>query len=928
MNDKKGLSILLMLVFAGVLGYLVFAEGLTLSGFDSLDLNRTIFDASPASGSNNSGNINLSVMVNSTANIANVSFMWQLISNNSFMRNITYHNTTADHGYANQSMFGNHSGGKYNFNTSSLNTTTGLPDGIYNLSIYYCNISTENSAMSCAVNSTFRTWITIDNTIPAVSPIPLPPGMNLFSISTYNVTFNASIKDLTIQTAAGVFAPGLVIFHFDNATGNDFNVTPENKSGYWSYSFNVSSLHAGDQLIKIFANDTASRGGNNSNITQTIIFNVNTPHNVTWQTNDGDGWGFLSYNQTFNITIGNRIANKTNYPIEYVIFQFDNASKTGSMNITNTSEAADGYFWRIGVNVSKFPVGTHTVKIFANDSLGHTNATESITFAINNSAHNVTWQTSDGDGWGFLSYNQTFNITIGNRIENKTDARITDVIFQFDNASKTGSMNITNTSGAADGYFWRIGVNVSKFPVGTHTVKIFANDSLGHYNNTETIIFAINNTPQNVTWDASYGTVTKEVRHGLLQSQNFSAKNSTVFFNVSIYNLTDAAPFAVIFMFDNATGTDFNLTNGTNVVAGQYWNVSYNMSALQEGNHTITVFVNNSLGHFNKTEKISFFVDKTAPSVTVSCTPSAATVGNTVTCSCSAVETDGNSSGIKTSARFSGSSSSTESTTASGTSGNSQTCYAEDFAGNSGTGTGSWTVTAASSGGSGGGGSGGGTSSGVTGTFAKEVWTSINAGETAKVEVTNGAIGITEVSFSVADTTYGAWLKVEKKDSLPSDVQSFSGKVYKNVEITENNVKKALSGTAKIEFKVTKVWLSENGLGKDDVAMHRYAEGKWNELKTTVGEDDGTSQHYTAETPGFSYFVIGQKAGAVAGPAKEAAEKVAGEKAAAGEEAAGEDAAVGEEVVAGEGKGIWTWIIVVLVIIALVAIAFWLKKRQ
>jgi len=715
MNDKRGLSILLMLVFAGVLGYLVFAEGLTLSGFDSLDLNRTIFDASPASGSNNSGNINLSVVVNSTANIANVSFMWQLISNNSFMRNITYHNTTADHGYANQSMFGNHSGGKYNFNTSSLNTTTGLPDGIYNLSIYYCNISTENSAMSCAVNSTFRTRITIDNTIPAVSPIALS-YTGIFNITSYNATFNASIKDLTIQTAAEVVAPGLVVFHFDNASGNDFNVTPENKSGYWSYFFNVSSLHSGDHVLKIFANDTASRGGNNSNITQTITFNVNSPHNVTW------------------------------------------------------------------------------------------------------------------------------------------DASYTDLS----------------------------GVN------------------------------------------------------GRVARQNFSAKNTTVYFNISVINASvkpnGATPRldSVIFMFDNATGNDFNLSNGS-VLTQQgiafFANVSYNLSALQEGNNTITVFVNDTLSNVNTTEKISFFVDKTAPSVTVSCTPSAATVGNTVTCSCSAVEADGNSSGIKTSARFSGSSSSTESTTAAGTSGTSQTCYAEDFAGNTGTGTGSWTVTAASSGGSGGGGSGGGTSSGVTGTFAKEVWTSINAGETAKVEVTNGAIGVTEVSFSVADTTYGAWLKVEKKDSLPSDVQSFSGKVYKNVEITENNVKKALSGTAKIEFKVTKVWLSENGLGKTDVALHRYAEGKWNELKTTVGEDDGTSQHYTAETPGFSYFVIGQKAGAVAGPAKEAAEKVAGEKAAAGEEAAGEDAAVGEEVVAGEGKGIWTWMIVVLVIIALVAIAFWLKKR-
>lgn len=179
MNDKRGLSIFLVMILMGVFAYFVLADGLIPFEFTSLEGNNTIYDASPVTGSNNSGNINLSVVVNDTANIVNVSFMWQLISNNSFIRNITYHNTTADHGYANQTMFGNHSG-RYNFNTSSLNTTTGLPDGVYNLSIYYCNISTANSAMSCVVNSTFRTRITIDNTIPAVGPVAFPAGQDFF----------------------------------------------------------------------------------------------------------------------------------------------------------------------------------------------------------------------------------------------------------------------------------------------------------------------------------------------------------------------------------------------------------------------------------------------------------------------------------------------------------------------------------------------------------------------------------------------------------------------------------------------------------------------------------------------------------------------------------------------------------------------------
>ncbi len=837
MNDKRGLSIFLVMILMGFLTYLAFADIIS-EGYTPINgtPNNVLLEVSPIAGANISGNINLTAVVNDTASILNVSFMWQLVSTNVFSKNITYSNITEVKGYANQTRFGNVSGGSYNFNTSSLNTTTGLADGIYNLTLFLCNGSISDNAIvgtTCWTNSTFsRTTITVDNTIPAVAPVALPPGQDLFIVSTYNVTFNVSIKDLTISTAAVTAAPGLVTFHFNNATGNGFNTTPVNQSGGWVINYNVSSLKSGTHTIKVFVNDTArtGAGATNSNITQTITFTINNPHNVTWD-----------------------------------------PSYTG----TTYSGSPSGY--------ANFTV---------------------------------------------ISYNYTFNVSVKNASVKPAGALPSmQVVFQFNNASGN-DFNVSVTT-AYVGQYYNFSYNISSLHSGLHRVTTYVNDTMGNVNSTEFITFTVNN-PHNVTWDGAYSS-TAPAYHGSPQRQNYSYNNGTVYFNVSIFNASVKAPDsmppiqAVIFMFDNATGNDFNVTNSSAAVSGRYWNVSYvNVSALVEGNHTVTIFVNDSMGNVNTTEKIHFFVDRTAPSVTVSCSPSAATVGDTVTCSCSATETAGNSSGIKTSARFSGSGSASESTTASGTSGNSQTCYAEDYSGNSGTATGSWTVSAASSGGSGNSGGGGGTPTGVTGQFAKEVWTSINAGETAKVEVTNGAIGVTEVSFSVADTTYGAWLKVEKKDSLPSDVQSFSGKVYKNVEITESNIKKALTGTAKIEFKVTKVWLSENGLGKTDLAMHRYADSKWSELKTTVGEDDGTYQYYSAETPGFSYFVIGQKSGAVAGPAKEAAaEKVAGEKAAAGEEAA----AAGEEVVAGESQGIWTWVIVVLVIIGLVAIAFWLKKR-
>ncbi|MBS3124625.1 PGF-pre-PGF domain-containing protein [Candidatus Woesearchaeota archaeon] len=163
----------------------------------------------------------------------------------------------------------------------------------------------------------------------------------------------------------------------------------------------------------------------------------------------------------------------------------------------------------------------------------------------------------------------------------------------------------------------------------------------------------------------------------------------------------------------------------------------------------------------------------------------------------------------------------------------------------------SQTCTTSTSSSSSGGGSAGGASGGVpvnvAGTFAQEVWTSINSGETATVEVANGAIGVTEISFAVDQTTFGAWVKVERIESLPATVSSFGGQVYKNVKITESNVEKVLKDNkATIGFKVTKTWLSENKLSTNQVAMFRYVNNAWTELKTTLGEDDGTYVHYSA----------------------------------------------------------------------------------
>ena len=554
----------------------------------------------------------------------------------------------------------------------------------------------------------------------------------------------------------------------------------------------------------------------------------------------------------------------------------------------------------------------------------------SINVGIDNTAPLVVFSTAttdatSGENFTLSSLNQTFNVSIKDLSIHTVAAGAAPglVVFEFDNASG----NAFNISGAGIGTpgnqsgYWSISLNVSALHAGSNTVTAHINDTAGKANRTVTLTFNVN-TAHNVTWFEDATT--------LIAGQNFSASGSTVYLNLSVVNSSRFAPITqVFFMFNNASGNAFNVTNGSNAAVSnqpgvRYFNASYNMSALAEGSHTITAFVNDTLGNLNKTESISFTVDKTAPSVTVTCTSNPAS-GATVTCTCTATDAG---TGVSVAARFKGGTNSESTTTGTaGSSGTSSTCTATDYVGNVGSATGSWTVSSASSGGSGAGGSGSGTSTGVAGQSAKKTWSSVNTGETATLDVKNGAIGVTKVEFKAEDTIYGAWVSVSKKDSLPSSVSAFSGKVYRNLQFTKSStVKEDVVSDFTISFKVANSWMSEQGLTKGEVAMHRFADGKWSQLPTGLGTDDGTYTHYTATTPGFSYFVIGEKEAAAA-PTVEGAPADLPVDEVTGEAMVGEEVAEGDAMVAKEATSLaMLWIIVAVVLIG--ALLWWFLRKK
>lgn len=207
--------------------------------------------------------------------------------------------------------------------------------------------------------------LTVDTTLPAVI-ISTPANGSNFSRGTQS--FNATIGETAINS---------VMFSFDNATGNGFNVTPTNVSGNWNTNLDLLRLAEGLNTMTVLANDTAG----NANNTQFVEFTIDrTPPAVTISTPLNErNYTIASGNQTFNITISDATLS-----VETVRLSFDNASGIG-FNVTAAiiSGAANSGVWSASYNVSNLEQGTHTVTILANDTISNLNNTQTLTFNLN-----------------------------------------------------------------------------------------------------------------------------------------------------------------------------------------------------------------------------------------------------------------------------------------------------------------------------------------------------------------------------------------------------------------------------------------------------------------------------------------------------------------------------------------------------------------
>ncbi|MEK6876068.1 MAG: PGF-pre-PGF domain-containing protein, partial [Nanoarchaeota archaeon] len=226
---------------------------------------------------------------------------------------------------------------------------------------------------------------------------------------------------------------------------------------------------------------------------------------------------------------------------------------------------------------------------------------------------------------------------------------------------------------------------------------------------------------------------------------------------------------------------------------------------------------------------------------------------------------------------------------------------------------------------SGGGGGGGAAAVSAVTDSKAQVWQSVPAGSSVSLDVDKSTIAVTSIVVNdVKSDLKSVELEVAALSANPVSTDA-AAKVYQYFRINKENIADADAESFKITFRVTKAWLTENGLASADVALYRFANDKWNELATTVASTDATYVNYEADTPGFSSFAIGTKSGV-----KVEEEAPAGEEAAEEEkEAAPPEAVKVPEPVEAPGKAPVAWIIAaVVIILGIVLIVAYQKQKK
>ncbi|MBS3168952.1 hypothetical protein J4210_00580, partial [Candidatus Woesearchaeota archaeon] len=486
---------------------------------------------------------------------------------------------------------------------------------------------------------------------------------------------------LSIVLVLSLFA--ILVWAYDPSTtvSNSALISPAPATNYsTNLTINVTSVFRNNTLTNVEGNITNVTVNFYNASDNTLIFNI------TLTADDP------SINQTFN----------------YTTTSLSSILGDGAYNITiNSTNATNSSAKDMLVNTTVFKSRSDYIIV-----------DNSVPLVIFPTAGAMTAANATVDRRNYTT-NQlvVFNVTVMNGStsasgwNNVTD--ITTVRFNISNRTTGGEDIILVATEANASLFFSNSTNVTQLRDGNYTVYVWANDTVQNVNNSTSITFTVDtNQPDMVELITAEGA------------------NLSDYLQFQVNDSVSDKFYCDLYINDTVNVTHLNVTNAT----------TYNFSlrsTIVNGDYNWSVQCNDTVYLQNKSWLGNFTFDNTAPTATVTCSPSSVEQDQAVLCSCTSTDL----LSPVTSTAFTDTSPSTA-VVGSKTTG---TCTVTDQAGNTGTATGSYTVTASSGSGGGSGGSGGGTSSSVQGQLEKKTWSSILAGEKATVAVKNGVLGVTSI---------------------------------------------------------------------------------------------------------------------------------------------------------------------------------------
>ena len=341
----------------------------------------------------------------------------------------------------------------------------------------------------------------------------------------------------------------------------------------WTYNWDVPSGNNGDYNVSVSGSDTDGVLFNRASKDYISLTINNTAPRVTLTNTDADNVVKDSDNVTITATFNENMTSAPDISIGGLV---------SNVAMTATSSTTWTYVW----NVPAGNDGTLTATVSGTDIVGNAYAgTDSITFTIDNTAPTVTLTDTDVDNVVKDSDNVTITATFNENMTSAPDISI---------GSLVANVAMTATSSTTWTYVWTVPAGND----GTLTATVSGTDIAGNsYAGTDSITFTIDNTAPTVSLtDTDADNVVKD-------SDNVTI---TATFNEA---MTTAPDISIGGLLTNVAMTATSSTT---------WTYVWNVPAGNDGTLTATVSGTDIAGNaYAGTDSITFTIDNTAPTVTL-----------------------------------------------------------------------------------------------------------------------------------------------------------------------------------------------------------------------------------------------------------------------------------------------------------------------